>query len=106
LDNRRENLRAVTPARNTLNMRKFPGNRTSLRGVHAQGGGYIARIGKQYLGFFADANEAAFAVNRYLNRVDPGVGLRNPVDYSALLATLAAKREAVDLLIAEVMEAR
>jgi len=66
LDNRRENLRAVTNAQNCMNRRGAASHsKTGVRGVRAGGSGYEANIrvgGKQmYLGTFPTIPEAAAA---------------------------------------------
>lgn len=85
LDNRRSNLRVVTPAQNMANVRLSSRNNTGYKGVHffkrtKQFTAYIGVEGKtRHLGYFATAVEAAKAYNKaalelrgefaYLNRV-------------------------------------
>lgn len=65
LDNRRANLRALTPEENTRVRKKNPGSSSRYRGVSARNGKWFAYIragGKQVsLGLFDDEAEAAQA---------------------------------------------
>lgn len=67
LDNRRDNLRIVTPQQNGQNKRVSPLSSTGLKGVgwHRKRNKYHARIQLQgiryHLGFFDDAETAALA---------------------------------------------
>ena len=71
LDNRRENLRIVTPAQNKQNTRSRPRGRSRFRGVywHAANQKWVAQVrlnGKSnYLGSFSDEAEAAGAAARF-----------------------------------------
>lgn len=96
LDNRRENLRVATASQNNLNIRTGARSATGLRCVYLQGGKYIVRVGKEYGGCFDNAPEAAFYANALLDRLQPGIGFRNPVDFDALRATLLARRDVID----------
>ena len=105
MDNRRENLRVVTPSENSRNLRAFSGV-SGYRGVFAQGNGFSARIAKDYLGYFETDVEAAFAVNAKLTELDAGVGVRNQIDYTRLLAILHGRRSVIESQIQAVMEAK
>jgi len=67
LDNRRENLREVTPSQNQQNKSIQSNNKTGYKGVSKVKGLYLARIrvdGKQFrLGTFVTAEQAALAYN-------------------------------------------
>lgn len=106
LDNRRDNLRAVTPAANTRNLRVFNDGSSGFRGVFAQASKFVAKVGAAYLGFYETAEEAAFAVNQHLDTLDGRVGIRNAIDYDLLIRTLSARRDAIDAQIAAVERAR
>lgn len=71
LDNRRENLRAVTPAENAANKHCRRASKTGVNGVSLQSGRYVARVGKNnqriYLGSFGSAREAEAAITAYLD---------------------------------------
>ena len=69
LDNRRSNLRAVTPRQNTLHSRLYKSNKSGYRGVYLnEHGKWIAQIsdhGKTTrIGQFTDVLEAALAFDR------------------------------------------
>jgi len=72
LDNRRENLRLVTPSDNHANQRAF-GVSSRYRGVTYHAGKWLARVrahgSEHYLGRFVDEAEAARAVDRTLRAV-------------------------------------
>lgn len=59
-DNRLKNLRLVTRSENRRNRRLSKKNKTGVNGVikHAIGAGYSAKIGKQYLGYFKNLEDA------------------------------------------------
>lgn len=67
LDNRKENLRVVTPAQNTWNTKKASGTRSQHKGVswHKRKGLWQAQIMKEgyafHLGYFKDEIDAAQA---------------------------------------------
>lgn len=104
LDNRRENLRAVTPSENSRNLSAFKGA-SGYRGVFAQSGSFMARVSNEYLGCFETDIEAAFAVNQKLRDLDGEVGVRNAVDHQRLLAILLARRDLLDKQVAAVLGA-
>lgn len=67
LDNRRENLRAVSVGVNTVNQHRPPKSNCGVRNVHRNGRGrYLAKIvrdGRQiFIGSYATADEASQAV--------------------------------------------
>jgi len=72
LDNRRRNLRLVTPAENHANQRPF-GSSSQYRGVTRHQGRWMARVTAAgrlyYLGSFVDEQDAARAVDRTLRAV-------------------------------------
>lgn len=105
LDNRRENLRVVTPAQNTRNLRVY-NNPTGFRGVFPHKGKFLARVASDYLGFYETAMEAAFAVNQHLNALDGSIGVRNTIDYDELIRTIKGRRDAIDAQIAIIEGAR
>jgi hypothetical protein len=69
LDNRRDNLRIVTPEQNHLNKSKRKYASSKFKGVHwdSTRGGWLVKIKRQgaetYLGFFDSETEAALAYN-------------------------------------------
>jgi len=65
LDNRRANLRAVTPRENGRNQHVAAQSNTGVRNVHRQRSGYVARVNRKYLGCFKEAAEAEAAVRLY-----------------------------------------
>ncbi len=105
LDNRRENLRVVTPAANTRNLQAYNSS-TGFRGVFAQHGKFVAKVASTYLGFYESAVEAAFAVNQHLDTLDGAVGVRNTIDYDELISILAARRDIIQAQIAAVEKVR
>lgn len=75
LDNRRANLRVVTPAQNSQNVALSQRNKTGFRGVwfNRRLGKYGAQVGRVYLGLFdtaEEAGEAAEAKRRELGYLD------------------------------------
>ena len=63
LDNRRLNLRAATRRSNAANTSAPITNTSGVVGVQAHRGGWMARCGKQYLGWFKDM-APAIAIRR------------------------------------------
>ena len=77
LDNRRCNLRVVTPAQNTRNSRKMHGCSSRFKGVYFQKKiqKWVAQISidgtQNYIGCFVTEEAAALAWNEAAARVDP-----------------------------------
>lgn len=65
LDNRRENLRPVSPQENARNHHSAPQSNTGIKNVRRQRSSYVAKINGQYLGSFKTTQEAAAAVAAY-----------------------------------------
>lgn len=87
LDNRRENLRVVTPRQNTLNAKVKSCSKTGVKGVSLakSTGKYCARIRlasgiRKNLGYFATIEEATFVYNAAaeikLNQIHPRDALK------------------------------
>lgn len=101
LDNSRPNLRATSTAQNNLNSRRVPKSNCGARGVHLQRGAFVVRIAGEYGGTYDNLPEAAYYANLILERLSPGIGLRNEIDLLALRTTLEARRDLIDSLIAQ-----
>lgn len=61
LDNSKENLRACTRRQNSYNMKAF--NKSGLKGVYYDRGGWSVQINYKYIGRFKTKEEAALAYN-------------------------------------------
>lgn len=103
LNNTRSNLRVTTYSQNSMNIQKTRG-RTGMRGVYAQGAGYLVRVAGEYFGYYTTEAEAAFHANRALDSMSPGAGMRNPVDNAQLLSIWRARKAEIDALINLVTE--
>lgn len=60
-DNRWNNLRHITHRCNSRNTPKRSDNKTGIAGVFEHKGGFMARIKKEYLGYFKDKDDAVKA---------------------------------------------
>jgi AP2 domain len=86
LDNRRSNLRPVTPAQNAQNRRPHAYGSSRYKGVmwSRRAGKWEARISnggrKRYLGVFADEEDAALAYNAAALETYGAYAYLNPVD--------------------------
>ncbi len=71
LDNRRENLRFVTPAENNQNITTPPRASSGFRNVQRHRDGFVAKISRNkrriYIGIYKTAEEGAEAVAAYLS---------------------------------------